>query len=75
MDFVIDRFEGDAALCEKENGDIVTLPREFLPENAAEGDVLRNEGDEDLIIALCPEEKQERLTANKQRLSALFSKE
>ena len=36
---IIDRFEGEYAVLETENG-MLTLPRKELPENAREGDVL-----------------------------------
>ena len=39
MPLIIDRFEGDYAMCE-DNGTPVVLPRASLPSSAAEGDVL-----------------------------------
>lgn len=39
MPLIIDRFEGDYAVCE-DNGAPVVLPRASLPSSAAEGDVL-----------------------------------
>lgn len=36
----IDRFEGNKAVCERENGEIVTISREQLPFEAKEGDRL-----------------------------------
>ena len=39
MPLIIDRFEGDYAMCE-DNGTPVVLPRASLPPSAAEGDVL-----------------------------------
>ena len=39
MPLIIDRFEGDYAMCE-DNGTPVVLPRDSLPSSAAEGDVL-----------------------------------
>ncbi len=38
MRIIIDRFEGDFALCETENGKILDVPSELF-ENAHEGDV------------------------------------
>ena len=39
MPLIIDRFEGNYAMCE-DNGTPVVLPRASLPSSAAEGDVL-----------------------------------
>lgn len=40
MKWIIDRFEGDYALCEIESGAVLNVPRNALPENAREGDVI-----------------------------------
>ncbi|WP_186429498.1 DUF3006 domain-containing protein [Clostridium sp. BSD9I1] len=40
MKVIIDRFEGDFAVCEKENKAMIDIPKEILPEEAKEGDVL-----------------------------------
>lgn len=40
MKWIIDRFEGDFALCEIEKGVIYNIPRAALPENVREGDVI-----------------------------------
>ena len=40
MKWIIDRFEGDYALCEVESGTVLNVPRNALPENAREGDVI-----------------------------------
>ena len=39
--FVIDRFEGGFAVCEQEDGSMVNIPNEDLPEGCHEGSVLR----------------------------------
>lgn len=41
MQLIIDRFENDFAVCEYEEGKTLDLPRDLLPANAKEGDVLR----------------------------------
>lgn len=46
MKVVIDRFEGDYAVCEKEDSTILYIERSKLPCTAKEGDVLNVEGDE-----------------------------
>ena len=36
----IDRFEGNTAICEDEIQNIITLPRNEIPKDAKEGDIL-----------------------------------
>ena len=40
---IIDRFEGNFALCEQEDGTMIQVPRDQLPADAHEGAVLRME--------------------------------
>ncbi len=40
MKFTIDRFEGDFAVVELEDREMVDLPLSLVPENAKEGDIL-----------------------------------
>ncbi|SFI23764.1 Protein of unknown function [Tindallia magadiensis] len=47
MKIIIDRFEGDHAVAELENGDKVTILKVVLPPLADEGDVIRIEIDEE----------------------------
>lgn len=47
MKIIIDRFEGDHAVAELENGDKVTIFKVVLPPLADEGDVIRIEIDEE----------------------------
>lgn len=37
---IIDRFEGEFAVCEKDDRTMVDIPRQLLPEEAKEGHVL-----------------------------------
>lgn len=39
MNFTVDRFEGDFAVIETENGLFLNIPKEFLPDDVREGDV------------------------------------
>lgn len=39
--FIVDRFEGDKAVLECENGETAVFERRSLPKNLKEGDVLR----------------------------------
>ncbi len=47
MRFIIDRFEGEIAVVELENRDMLDIPRLLLPEDSKEGDVLKIIIDED----------------------------
>lgn len=40
MKVIIDRFEGEYAVCEKENLDMIDIEIERLPEGVKEGDIL-----------------------------------
>ena len=37
MEYIIDRWEGDFAICEGEDGVMVEIPRALLPEGCSEG--------------------------------------
>jgi hypothetical protein len=41
---IIDRFEGELAVCEKSDRTLVNIPRSRLPSGAKEGDVLVRSG-------------------------------
>ena len=45
MKVIIDRFEGDYAVVELDNREMVDIPKKVIPEQAVEGDVLRIEID------------------------------
>ena len=45
MQLIIDRFEGEFAVCEDANKNIVNIKREVIPKEAKEGDVLVQEKD------------------------------
>lgn len=45
MKVIIDRFEGDYAVCEKGDRTMMEIPRIIMPEDAKEGDVLIIEND------------------------------
>lgn len=59
MKYIIDRFEGDFAICEDENGNIVDIKKDKIPREAAEGDVLIIE-DENIMIALLETEERKK---------------
>lgn len=58
MRVIIDRFEGDFAVCEKEDRTMLNIKRNKLPANAKEGDVLIIEGDSIKIDATETEKKK-----------------
>lgn len=45
MNFIIDRFEGDFAVVELENGSFENLPKSLLPIGAKEGDCISIDND------------------------------
>jgi len=57
MKVVIDRFEGDYAVCEKENREMIDIKRDLIPKDAKENDVLDIQGDK---IAVDVEETEKR---------------
>ena len=46
MKVVIDRFEGEIAVIELENGNMVDIPKKILPNNAKEGSIVNITCDE-----------------------------
>ena len=58
MKVIIDRFEGNFAVCEKENREMINIKISKLPLEAKEGDLLLV--DEDKIIILDTETKARR---------------
>lgn len=40
MRLIIDRFEGDFAIVELENGETVDISKKIIPDNVIEGDVI-----------------------------------
>lgn len=59
MKVVIDRFEGDYAVCEKENREMIDIKRDCIPKESKEGDVLDIEGDK-IIIDVKETEKRKK---------------
>lgn len=57
MEVIIDRFEGDFAVCEKTNREMIDIHKEKLPSNAKEGDVLTISGG---TITINPEKRKAR---------------
>ena len=61
MEVIIDRFEGDFAICEKINREMIDIHKEKIPPNAKEGDVLTISGDTITINREKRKEREERI--------------
>lgn len=68
---VIDRFEGEYAVCEDENGQMIKIPRAELPPGAREGSVLRREADHFLLDE---QETRARMQRIRERMAKLWKK-
>ena len=64
MKMIIDRFEGDFAIIELPNGQMIDCPKELLPDNVKEGNILSIIVDEDVT--------KEKLQKNTERMNRLF---
>lgn len=67
--YIIDRFEGDYAVCECEDGSIIQLARSRMTSTAKEGDVLIPCGDTFEVDAV---QTQQRHTRIQQLMKGLF---
>lgn len=65
----VDRIEGNYAICEDDNGDMIELPLEKLPKSVQEGDCLVKSGEAYLIDA---EETERRREENFRLMQDLF---
>jgi hypothetical protein len=61
MKVVIDRFEGNFAVCEKENRQMIDIARSKIPYMAQAGDVLNISDDIITIDAEATEERKKRI--------------
>ena len=64
MRIIVDRFEGDFAVVELENGQMIDCPKALLPSNAKEGSIINITVDEKAT-----EEKLQKVT---ERMNKLF---
>lgn len=64
MKIIIDRFEGEFAVCELSDGSFQNLPRAFVPEGAGEGAVIE--------ITYNSDETEKKLSDMQKRLNRLF---
>ncbi|OXS26411.1 MAG: pyruvate kinase [Acetobacterium sp. MES1] len=61
MRVIIDRFEGRATVCEKEDRTMTEIPRIVTPEDAKEGDVLIIENGEIIIDHKATEQRKKEI--------------
>ena len=64
MRIIVDRFEGDCAVVELEDGSVIDCPKALLPTNAKEGSIINITVDENAT-----NEKLQRVT---ERMNKLF---
>lgn len=57
MKLIIDRLEGEFAVCEREDGTMLNIPKDKIPKHAHEGDVLNVENNK---ITMDEEETRKR---------------
>ena len=72
MKVIIDRFEGDFAVCEKPDRKMLNIKRDKLPPDAKEGDALNIDGD---TITIDPAATAARQNAVNKLFSDLFNKQ
>jgi uncharacterized Zn finger protein len=68
MQLIIDRFEDDIAVCEKSDRSMVNIPRQKIPANAKEGDVLIIEGDDIRIDSIETRKREEAIRGRMRKL-------
>lgn len=59
--YIIDRFEGETAVCETENEEMIDIDRVLLPENAREGMVISLDNGEYIADRQETKSRQERI--------------
>lgn len=64
MKYIIDRFEGEFAVCELEDMTMVNIPKKALPTEAREGD--------SILVTVDPAETEERKENIKHLMDDLF---
>ena len=61
MKVIIDRFEGDFAVCEKEDRQMLDIKRNKIPSSAKEGDVLDISNDRIIIDSEATEKRKKEI--------------
>jgi len=70
---IIDRFEGDFAVCEDEDRKMINIEKSRLPKDAKEGTVLIIMGDKEDDIKVDYAETQARKSRIKRMMDSLFN--
>jgi hypothetical protein len=70
---IIDRFEGDFAVCEDEDRRMINIEKSRLPEDAKEGTVLIIMGDKEDDIKVDYAETEARKSRIKRMMDSLFN--
>ncbi|MBB2181682.1 DUF3006 domain-containing protein [Lachnospiraceae bacterium MD1] len=68
--YIIDRFEGNYAICEQEDQKIISIPKYKLPLHCKEGSVLIQ--DINGMYQIAPEEREKRKRNLKEKMNRLF---
>lgn len=68
MKYIIDRFEGGNAVCEKEDRTTILVERTLLPSQAGEGDVLIYEAGRYLLDSAATLERRKRMEEKRKKL-------
>lgn len=61
MRITVDRFEGNFAVCEKDDRTMVDIEKSKLPEGVKEGDILIVEGDSIIVDKEATKERKKRI--------------
>jgi len=69
MKLIIDRFEGIYAVCEFENGEFADIPKENIPQEVKEGDILIKTDNGYCVDKTATESKRKEI---KQKMNRLF---
>lgn len=69
MKLIIDRFEGIYAICELQNGGFIDVPKEDIPKEAKEGDILIKTDNRYCVDKTATESKRKEI---KRKMNRLF---
>lgn len=61
MKVIIDRFEGNYAVCEKDDGNMINIEKDKISQDAKEGDVLSVTDDEIIIDEISTSERKKEI--------------
>ena len=61
MKLVIDRFEGEYAVCENDDNEVLNIHISDLPENSKEGDIIYKKNNSIVIDKKCSKERKKHI--------------